>query len=149
MRRVFIEFAKNIYEGDLSEEKSQNTNSLVTILHYDRLHKIICDEIVRVNPSKPALVSWLNNEDKIKAIQELTELPPLTSINDPFGMVEPHYSDVKFDYFYKKHEPKSSENIYEMEEPPYSLNASEMEFGFSLIKRRKSFETSSSSKRRK
>lgn len=150
LRRVFIEFAKNIYEGDLFGEKNKkNRKSSATILHYDDLNKTICEEIDKVNPSKPALVSWLKAEDKTKAIQELTELPKLISINDPFGMVEPQYSDVKFDYFYKKHEPKSPEIVYEMEEPPFSLGPNDLEFGLSSIKKGKRYEGSHSASKRK
>lgn len=130
MRRVFIEFAKNIYEGDLSDEK--NGNSAITILYYDRLNKIICEEIVKVSPSKPALVSWLKDEDKTKAIQELTWL---------MWMVEPHYPDVHFDYFYKMYGSKSPEIIYEM-------TASDLEFSLCLNKKRTS-ESLSISKHRK
>lgn len=95
MRRVLIEFAKDLYDD------YKNRKSSITILHYDRLSKTICQEIEKINPLKPALVSWLKKEDETKAIQELKEIPNISLINDPFGMVEPHYLDVNYDYFYK------------------------------------------------
>lgn len=107
LRRVIIEFAKNLYEGDSFEGHGTIMKSSITILHYDRLNETISQEIKKISPSKPALVSWLKSEDETKAIQELAEMPNISSINDPFGMVEPQYSDVNFDYFCK-HDLKSS-----------------------------------------
>lgn len=108
LRRVIIEFAKNIYEGDSFDGHGFTIRkSSITILHYDRLNETISEEINKISPSKPALVSWLKNEDETKAIQELAEIPNISSINDPFGMIEPQYSDVNFDYFYK-HDLKCS-----------------------------------------
>lgn len=90
MRRVFVEFAKNIYnvQGSSSNLKGKHTSSSVTILHYDRMYQIINEEIGKISPSKPALVSWLKNEDKAKAIQEMTNIPRISTIDDPFRTVD-------------------------------------------------------------
>lgn len=110
MRRVFVEFARNTYnvQGSSSNDKSKDISSSVTILHYDRLYQIINEEIENINPSKPALVSWLKNEDKAKAIQEMTDIPGISTVDDPFGATVPKYSEVHFDYFYK-HPKRTSE----------------------------------------
>lgn len=91
LRRVLIEFAKNIYEdADLFKGLDKNSRSSITILHYDHLNETISQEIKRISPSKPALVSWLKNEDKTKAIQELAAIPNISSIADPFAMDVSH-----------------------------------------------------------
>lgn len=120
MRRVFVEFATNTYnvQNSLNVNSSKTISSSVTILHYDRLYQIIIEEIENINPSKPALVSWLKDNDKAKAVQELREIPNISSIADPFGMVEPQYSEVNIDYFYKH--PKTAS---EMEAPTSSSDS--------------------------
>lgn len=61
--------------------------------------KIICEEIERIHPAQPALVSWIKDEDLSKAIQEFAEIPKMSSVDDPFGVVEPQYFDVNFSRF--------------------------------------------------
>lgn len=106
LRHVFIEFANNIYDEDKNSKD-------VTVLYYDRLYQIICKEIKRLRPSKPALVSWIKNEDKNEAVQELAEIPKIASIDDPFSIIEPQYSEVNFNHFYKHMEHISVDKIFE------------------------------------
>lgn len=150
LRRVFVEFVNNIFEDDASpKDKSENINSNVTILHYDRLYQIICDEIEKVNPSRPALVSWIKDEDRTKAIEESTEIPTISSINDPFGMIEPEYPEVNFDYFYESNEHNSVEKIFEMEDLLFAMGASDLDCGVCLKKNQKRYRRNSSFKPRK
>lgn len=142
LKRVFIEFANNLMVDDKNRKN-------VTILYYDRLYQIISEEIERVNLSKPAFVSWIKNEDKSEARQELAKIPKISSINDPFGIIEPQHSEVNFNHFYKQSEYISVDEIFEKRPLDFNVGASNLKSGTNSIKIIKHCRKSSALKSRK
>lgn len=142
MRRVFIEFANNIFDDNRNSKD-------ITILYYDRIYQIICEEIERIHPSKPALVSWIKNEDRSKAIQELAEIPKISSIDDPFGVVEPQYSEVNFNYFYEHKEHISVDKIFANYPLAFILGASNVDAVTNITELKNRFRKSLALKSRK
>lgn len=139
LRRVFIEFANNIFDDDTNDKG-------ITILYYDRIYQIICEEIDRVRLSKPALVSWIKDEDRSEAIQELAEIPKIASIDDPFDIIEPHYSEVNFNHFYEHKEHLSVDKIFEKGPLVFNLGASNVKSGTNSMQMKKNIRKSSSLK---
>lgn len=98
MRRVLKGFAARIFytNNNLSKGKTKNAP---WISFYDDLYQIINEEIEKYAKEKPAMVSWLTNEEKEEA---KLKLPPSISSNvRPFQRVKPKYPEVKLDYFDK------------------------------------------------
>lgn len=72
-----------------------------TIPFYDQLYRIITAEIAVYGHGEPAVVSWLRGSKRQEAIDDLRNhpKPDISSINDPFGMVEPSYPKANFNFF--------------------------------------------------
>lgn len=100
MRRVFVEFAKHVFSEKI-EKNDLRTLGDSGIPFYDRMHKIISDDIGKLNLPKPVLVSWLTDVEKKKAQKELKnyQSPDIASLKDSFEKVDHKYPKVDFDYF--------------------------------------------------
>lgn len=87
MRRVFLEFANYAFDYDI-----QNTAAGVSF--HDQFYQFICGAIEKEKRrrGKPAIVSWLNSGTEAAALD-------ISSINYPFGVVQPNYSEVKLNFF--------------------------------------------------
>lgn len=109
MRKVFIEFAKHAFQDEIIIiDPSEDVNGirhkylvLDTTSFYDQAYKIINAEIE--NYEKPVLISWLSQQDKKKLRGYSVE--NISSINDPFGLVETRYTTVDYNFFRGKAHP--------------------------------------------
>lgn len=105
LRKVFIEFAKHAFEDEIKIiDPTEDINRIRhkylvmdTIPFYDQVYKIINAEIENYGLEKPALISWLSQDDKRKLRSYLVQ--NISSINDPFGLVERIYTQVDYDFF--------------------------------------------------
>lgn len=105
MRKVFIEFAKHAFEGEINiidptediDGVRHKYRVMDTIPFYDQVYKIINTEIDNYGLEKPALISWLSQDGKRKSRGYL--VPNISSINDPFGLVERIYKQVDYDFY--------------------------------------------------
>lgn len=68
---------------------------------YDELYQIISEEIDKFKLPKPVLVSWLTDEDRVIAKEEIKQWPNISTIEDQFENVDAEYPDVNYNYFAK------------------------------------------------
>lgn len=68
---------------------------------YKELYKIISEEIGNCKVERPALVSWLSPEQRMKAKSELKNhlVPPFKLIKDPSKLTELKYPIPNFKFF--------------------------------------------------
>lgn len=103
LRRIFIEFA-----GFVLEDKIQSKNKQDKELFYDYFDRIIREEIEKLNPPKPVLVSWLSSDQRNAAIQQLQHESQTksaistSSIKNPFALAKIEYPPVNYLHFFKK-----------------------------------------------
>lgn len=85
---------------------------LETISFYNQLYTVITEEIAKYGHENPAIVSWLTGPKRKNAEDTLKNhpIPAISSINDPFGLIEPIYPTVDFDYFSKHLSAAESSN---------------------------------------
>lgn len=83
LKRVLKEFAKIALAVDIP--------------NYDKMYKIINEEIEKCDAPKPVLISWLSPEDRINAA--IYSIPNIDTIKNPVKRLEFHYPKPKFDYF--------------------------------------------------
>lgn len=100
MKRVFVEFSKYVF----SEKIKGNTLRTLgdpSISFYDQMYQVITKDIAKFKLPKPILVSWLPNDKRKEAEEELKnkQLPDIASIKDCFEKADYKYPKANFTYF--------------------------------------------------
>lgn len=66
------------------------------------MYNFIKNEIEEYKGETPKFVHWLTDEERNVAKQEIKTIPLMSSIADPFMLVEISYPDPDPDYFHQK-----------------------------------------------
>lgn len=120
LRRVLVVFAIRVFEVNIQDNdyskrtaKRGQLNEASKISFYDQMYQIINVEIGKYQKEEPALVSWLTEQQKNEAKQELAEnkIPSILPLNDFFGIVEPNYPVVDVNFFQTLYPASESSNL--------------------------------------
>lgn len=118
LKRVLNAYVNYAFEDQInehpSEDEGKNKNchghDAPRFTIYDQLYQIINEELENLDLPKPVLVSWLNEEDVEKAINELATAPNISSIKNQYEEIDANYPEVHFDYFQPKEKAPSDNN---------------------------------------
>lgn len=105
-------FEVNIQDIDFKAKRGK-LNEASKISFYDQMYQIINVEIRKYQKEEPALVSWLTEQQRHEAKQELAEnnIPSILPLNDFFGKVEPNYPVVDVIFFQKLYPASESSTL--------------------------------------
>lgn len=111
--------ARNAFKGEVNlwakkgKRKWADFQDPTGFPFYDELYQIISEEIDKFQLSKPVLVSWLTDEDRVIAKEEIKQLPNISTIEEQFENVDAEYPDVNYNYFAKLDQEKTKPESFD------------------------------------